>query len=106
MINNIFIDTNSGVLINIYLTPGAHKSCINGLIQTIDNKVYIKISVNGKPIENQANKELICIISKYFKLPKSNIEIIRGSKSRYKQIRLKNYNICDIPKNVINELIK
>ena len=97
MINNIFTNTNNGLLLNIYLTPGAHKSCIHGIIQTIDNKIYIKVSVNSKPIENKANLELISIISEYFNIPKSNIEIKRGSKSRYKQIYLRNYNLNNIP---------
>lgn len=102
MLNNIFTSINGGVLLNIYLTPGTHKSCITGIIKTIDNKVYIKVSVNSKPIENKANLELINIISENFNIPKSNIEIKRGSKSRYKQIYLKNYNINDIPQSITN----
>lgn len=99
MIYNIFTNINNGILLNIYLTPGAHKACINGVIQTIDNKIYIKVSVNSKPIENKANLELINIISEYFNIQKSNIEIKRGSKSRYKQIYLRNYRIDNIPLN-------
>ena len=101
MFANIFINTNNGILVNIYLTPGAHKSSINGIMQPIDNKTYIKVSVNSKPIENKANIELMKVISEYFNVPKSNIEIKRGSKSRYKQIYLKNYSIHDIPKCTI-----
>lgn len=102
MLSNIFTSINGGILLNIYLTPGAHKSCITGLIQTIDSKIYIKVSVNSKPIENKANLELINIISEQFSISKSSIEIKRGSKSRYKQIYLKNYTINDIPQNIIN----
>lgn len=102
MLNDIFTIINGGILLNIYLTPGAHKSCITGLMQTIDNKTYIKVSVNSKPIENKANLELINIISENFDIPKSNIEIKRGSKSRYKQIYIKNYIISNIPQSIIN----
>ena len=102
MLNNIFTNINNGILLNIYLTPGAHKSCITGITQTIDNKTYIKVSVNSKPIENKANLELINIISENFNISKSNVEIKRGSKSRYKQIYLKNYSISNIPKSIIN----
>ena len=96
MEDNIYTIIDNGILINIYLTTGAHKSCITGTV-IIDNKKYIKISVNSKPIENKANLELMNIISEHFRLPRSNIEIKRGAKSRYKQIYLKDYNINDIP---------
>ena len=99
MINNTFTIANNNLIINVYLTPGAKKSCINGVITTIDNKMYLKISVNSKPIENKANLELIKVISEYFNITKSNIEIKRGSKSRYKQIYLYNYSISNIPEN-------
>ena len=99
MTNNVFTIANNCIIINIYLTPCAHKSCINGILETIDNKVYIKISVNSKPIENKANLELIKVISECFNIPKSNIEIKRGSKSRYKQICLYDYDIYNIPEN-------
>ena len=92
-LEEVFTNTKEGILINIYLTPGAHKSYINGIIKTIDNKVYIKVSVNSKPIENKANIDLISVISCYFDIPKTNIEIKRGSKSRYKQLLLRNSNI-------------
>lgn len=105
MINDLFIIANDSILINVYLTPGAHSSCINGTIQTIDNKIYIKISVNNKPVENKANLELISIISEYFDIPKNNIEIKRGSRSRYKQIILHNYGLNDIPNGTKKLLI-
>lgn len=93
------------MVIDVYLTPGAHNSCINGTIQTTDKK-YIKVSVNSKPIDNKANLELIKVISEYFNIPKSNIEITRGLKSRYKQIYLHNYNINNIPENTKQLLSK
>lgn len=96
MEDNIYTIINNGILMNIYLTTGAHKSCITGTVM-IDNKKYVRVSVNSKPIENKANLELINIISEYFNTPRSNIEIKRGTKSRYKQIYLKNYNINNIP---------
>ena len=101
MLNNIFTNINNGILLNIYLTHGAHKSCITGTVM-IDNKKYVRVSVNSKPIENKANLELINIISENFNISKSNVEIKRGSKSRYKQIYLKNYSISNIPKSIIN----
>ncbi len=96
MADSIYTIIDNGILINIYLTTGSHKSCITGTV-IIDNKKYVKVSVNNKPIENKANLELINIVSEYFNTPRSNIEIKRGAKSRYKQIYLKNYNIKDIP---------
>ncbi|MBR1944434.1 MAG: DUF167 domain-containing protein [Alphaproteobacteria bacterium] len=103
MENSVYTIINNGILVNIYLTPGAHKSCITGIVN-IDNKTYLRVSVNSKPIENKANLELISVISDYFNIPKSNIEIKRGSKSKYKQIYLNNYDVNKL-NNILNKSI-
>ena len=57
-------------------------------IEKIDSLHYA-VWVKEPPIENKANLELIKMLSKYFKTPKSNIKIIRGEKSKNKVIEIK-----------------
>jgi len=45
----------------------------------------LKIALNAKPIEGEANNELIKFLSKEFK---ANVEIIRGKTGRKKIVRL------------------
>jgi len=47
--------------------------------------VYVK----EQPIENKANIALIKLLSEYFNVPKSHVNIISGMKSRQKIIEIK-----------------
>ena len=46
----------------------------------------------AQPVENKANKALVEFLSKKFKGAKSNIQIIKGEKSKEKTILLKNFD--------------
>jgi len=52
-------------------------------------KAYIK----GAPVDGQANRMLIKILSKEFKTPQKSIEIIRGKTSKNKIISIKKQDI-------------
>jgi uncharacterized protein len=56
-------------------------------IEQLDNKNYI-IWIKEPPIENKANLELIKALSKHLKIPKSNIKIVKGIKSKNKVIEI------------------
>ncbi len=68
--------------LEIKVIPNAKK---NEIINR-DGKMVVKISapaVNGK-----ANDELVKFLSRYFKIKKSDINIIKGKKSRHKIISI------------------
>ncbi|HOJ31031.1 MAG TPA: DUF167 domain-containing protein [bacterium] len=46
------------------------------------------VHVKTPPIEGKANEEVIKIISKFFKVPKSKVRIIAGHKSKNKIIEV------------------
>ena len=48
-----------------------------------------KLKVTAQPIENKANKAVIEYLSKYFKIPKTSISVLRGETSKEKTILLK-----------------
>jgi len=48
----------------------------------------IEIGIMSKPVKGQANYEIIRKISKKFAIPKSNIRIVSGEKSRNKVIEI------------------
>jgi len=45
--------------------------------------------VKEPAVESKANNALIKLLMKEFKIPKSDIHIVKGSKSRYKTIEIK-----------------
>lgn len=57
------------------------------LIEEIDKNQY-KARVCASPIQGRANKELIKLLSKHFRIAKSKIEIIGGKTSREKIVEI------------------
>ncbi len=82
-------EIDAGLIIKVRIVPNSSK---NDLILEDE---FIKIKVTAQPIENKANKALIEFLSKFLKIPKTNIEIIKGETSKEKTILIK---ILDIEK--------
>jgi len=53
-----------------------------------EKKEILKIYLKSKPEKDKANKELISLLADYFKIPKYNIEIIKGVHSKEKIIEI------------------
>lgn len=49
----------------------------------------LKVWVKAKPIKGEANKALVTVLSKFFAVPKSQINIVSGLISRNKIIEIK-----------------
>ena len=48
------------------------------------------VHVKEPPVENKANSAIIKLLSKYFRVPKSQITILSGMQSKRKIIEIKN----------------
>lgn len=72
-----------GLIIKVKIVPNSSKNDI------ILEDEFIKVKVTAQPIENKANKALVEFLSKTFKIPKTNIEILKGDTSKEKTILLK-----------------
>lgn len=83
-----FRTTDTGLLINIKLTPKAKQPAFGEVIELPDGKQALKLSVKSVPEDGKANKELIDFLSKKWKIPKTNIEIISGHTSRLKTLKI------------------
>ena len=51
-----------------------------------------EIKVKAKPEMGKANRETIEILSKFFKIPESNIKLIKGRKTRNKIFKINRYD--------------
>ncbi len=58
----------------------------SGVEEQSEGKYLVR--VNSRPKEGRANEEVIKMLSKYFGVSKSNIEIISGQKSRKKLVMI------------------
>lgn len=68
-------------IIEVRVVPGAKKNEVKKENQRL--KVYL----TAPPVEGKANKLLIEILAKYFNCRKSDLKIIRGERSKNKQIK-------------------
>ena len=92
-------EVEEGLLLKIKIVPNSSKNDI------IFEDEFIKIKITAQPIENKANKALIEYLSKTLKLPKSNIELVKGETSKEKTLFIK--VLDDVKKSqIISRLTK
>ncbi|MDR1235206.1 MAG: DUF167 domain-containing protein [Mycoplasmataceae bacterium] len=48
----------------------------------------IKVAIKAKPVDGEANDQLVKFIGDYYKVKKSQVSIIKGFKSKDKVIRI------------------
>ncbi len=81
------IQSESGrVMINLHVTPGASKDGFHGYDQW---RKCIKVAVKGHPRKGEANAEVIELLSNWFGVRKSRIEIVSGGKDRLKTVSVR-----------------
>ena len=83
------------VLINIQVNPGSNKSGPIGYDQWTKR---LKLAVRAKAEGGKANNAVIYTLSELLKVPKRDLDIVTGHKSRTKQIKVSNQDIQLIKK--------
>ncbi|RUM59011.1 MAG: DUF167 domain-containing protein [Persephonella sp.] len=69
--------------IKVKVKPNAKREEIKEI-----EKDYLEVRTTVVPEKGKANKRVIEILSKYFKIPKSRIRLVRGETSREKIFEL------------------
>ena len=93
-------EAESGIILTIKISPNSSKC------EFIKNGDDIKLKITAPPVDGKANKAVIEFLSKSFKVPKSNFEIIRGETSKEKSILIKNINTTKVEeiKSFVNSI--
>ena len=76
------------LILKLYIQPGTKR---NEVIGPIQGKLKIKLA--SPPIEGRANIHLIKLLAELFKVPRSNIALKSGEKSRHKIVEISNSSI-------------
>jgi uncharacterized protein len=76
------------VRIAVRLTPRAHANRIDGIARSADGTSVLKVSVTAPPAENRANDALTAVLAKAWRLPRRDIAISGGAKSRNKTVHI------------------
>lgn len=70
-------------IISVKVMPKAKTSSI---IEDLEGN--LKVKLKSPPVNGRANVELIELLVDYYKLPKSQVQIIKGLNSRQKTIKI------------------
>jgi uncharacterized protein len=81
-------ETEQGVEIYIRVTSRASQSKVGEVVKNAQGQPQLRIHVSAPPVDNQANQAIIELISKHFKVPKSQIAITGGQTARDKRLML------------------
>ena len=90
------VATNNGsVIISVRVQPRAPRTNIVGELGGA-----LKIRLAAPPLDGEANEELLRFLAQIFNLPRKEIEIISGEKSRNKQLRIKGISVDQIRREI------
>lgn len=75
--------TAGGVLLDIRVIPRAGRSMLAG---TRDDAVLVRLG--AAPVDGAANDELVSILAAAFAVPRRQVTIVSGDRSRQKRVRI------------------
>ena len=76
--------TDDGILMAVRVVPRAGRS---GLAGTRDDAVLVRLA--AAPVDGAANDELVVVIAAAFGVPRRDVAIVSGERSRHKRIRVR-----------------
>jgi hypothetical protein len=77
------ISAAGGVVINVRVVTRASRP---GLAGSRDGELLVRLQ--SAPVDNAANEELIARVSALFRVPKRDVSIVSGEKSRSKRLHV------------------
>ena len=72
----------------VYLraTPGSARDAMTGLQPDADGKIRLKINVTTVAEDGKANKAVLALLAKTWRVPKSSLTLIAGETNRLKTV--------------------
>jgi uncharacterized protein (TIGR00251 family) len=77
-----------GLVVRIRLTPKSAKDAIEGIEATAEGAA-VKARVRAVPSEGAANAALSALFAKWLGVPKANVALVAGGKSRIKSLAVR-----------------
>jgi uncharacterized protein len=88
-------DTDEAVILRVRVKPRASKNMVESPLED-----RLPVRLTAPPVDEKANKALVLLLSKKFKISKSSIQIISGEKSRIKTLKLSGISKKEVVKYV------
>lgn len=84
------------VVFRVQVVPRASRSEIVG-----EHNGSLRVRIAAPPVDGAANEELIAVLAKRVKVPKSAVSITSGQSARLKQVRITNAKDLDLVKALL-----
>jgi uncharacterized protein len=87
-----YTEKDGSLIFNVRVAPKSSKSEIVG-----EHDGALKVKIKAPPVDGAANTELIEFLAKFFDVPKSAVEIIKGQTSKTKQLKIFGITAANLP---------
>jgi uncharacterized protein len=77
-----------GVRLAVRLSPRARTDRIDGVTPLADGVPALRVSVTAPPADGRANEALLQLLAKEWRLPRRDLSIVGGHKSRSKLVQI------------------
>ncbi len=81
-----FRAANGGVKVALRVVPRAGRNRIEGVETAADGRLWLKVAVTAPPDGGKANKAVIALLAKAWRVPQSSITVVAGATARRKTI--------------------
>mgnify|MGYP003339942467 FL=1 len=82
-------ESANSILIDLRVQPGAAKTRAVGFETDIMGVARLKLQIRARPVDGAANTAVIAWVAKSFGIPKRDVALVRGQKSRSKTVQIK-----------------
>jgi len=83
--------SDDGTIVDVRVIPRARRSEIAGIR---DDAVLIRL--NAPPVDGAANAELIRVLAEILEVPRRDVDIVSGQRSRGKRVRIRGMEASDV----------
>jgi uncharacterized protein (TIGR00251 family) len=80
-----------GVLVRIKVNPRSSRDEITDL-----ESDPVRVKLTAPPVEGEANRALIQFVARSVRVPKRDVEVVSGEKSRHKTIRIRGRKLSEV----------
>ena len=88
----------NALALSVHVKPNAKKAGIAW------EEEQLNIKLNSPPVDNKANKEVCDVIAKMVDVPKGQVSVIRGGKSKEKEIQICGTTVESVLKRIVDAL--
>ena len=86
----------NAIVFRVQVVPRASRSEIVG-----EHNGSLRVRIAAPPVDGAANDELIAVLAKRVKVPKSAVSITSGQSARLKQVRITNATDLELVKTLL-----